>query len=105
MPEGGGIMKIKHIDNSFYRLTPHQARKLSIESRLPKPGHEIRANPAMMAQVTLLTRAHHEGADWVERKDLDASKAEGWIKPTRISWHDGAPVKDGWTWALHVYWR
>lgn len=47
-------MKLKHIDNSFFRLTAQQAKKLSIEGRLPKVGYEIRADPAKLASVELL---------------------------------------------------
>lgn len=94
-------MEIKHIDSSFYRLTAAQAKALSIEGRLPRIGHEIRADPEKLKNVHLL---HRQRGQWVNSTPGMAAKAHAaWIKRTPVSWHDGATVPNGWTWAVHLY--
>lgn len=64
-------MKIRHLDNSFFLLTPAQAKKLSIENRLPRQGYEIKACPEKLKQTELLTSdGRHAGFSATE-----ASKA------------------------------
>jgi hypothetical protein len=82
-------MILRHIDNSFYRLTPAQARFLSVDGQLPRDGYEKRADMAKLATVEL---RRHDGGPCQAK----ATHAEhGWIKRTRVS---GQTV-----WAVHLY--
>jgi hypothetical protein len=95
-------VRVKYIDNSFFRLTAAQAKELSIENRLPRHGYEMRANPEKLASVELLYARPIDGK-YVPSERTKASNAKsGWIQRTPLSWHDGAAVKDGWTWALRL---
>lgn len=89
---------LKHIDNNFFKLTASQAKYFSIDGELPRYGWEKKADMEKLKGVELV-----HGREYSNRV-FDASNAEhGWIKRTRLSWFDGAPVKDGFTWAIHIH--
>lgn len=97
-------MKLKHIDNSFYLLTARQAKDLSIENRLPKPGHEIRADLTKLAKCEFLSRRlMAEG--WRRQACQGRDVRDGWIKRTPLTYFEGKPVKSGVVWAVHVTWN
>lgn len=89
-------MKLRHIDNSFYRLTAQQAKTLSVEHRLPRPGYQMRAD---LIGVELLTRCRLTG-EW--KRFVGPTPRRGWIQKTPLSWHDGETVPRGWTWSVMV---
>ena len=92
-------MTVKHIDNNFFKLTPAQAKKLSIENRLPRPGHAIRANPELVKTLSLEYRGK------VEPLATERLYGEAWIQLTPLRWFDGKDIPSGWTCALHLHFK
>ena len=98
-------MDLTYIDNGFYKLTPKQAKELSIEGRLPREGYEIKASPKALESVRLGKVDHRIGptGTWVELTWKAKNASQAWILRTPLSWWQGKEVKQGWTWALHLY--
>lgn len=91
-------MKIKHIDNGFYMLSPQQAAKLCEDGKLPRPGYEKRARiPDDL--VLLQARRGTDHLEWEERP-LDRTDLGGWILQTKVVIHEGKFV-DEWRWAIY----
>jgi hypothetical protein len=74
-------MILEHIDNSFYKLTPAQAKALSFEGSLPRCGYALRANPAKLGDVQLShrgeilsTRADKAEQAWIQRTPLNGEQ-------------------------------
>lgn len=91
-------MKIKHLDNGFYLLTPQQAAKLSVDGKLPGPGREKLAKiPDDL--VLLQARRCTNALEW-EEHPLDRDNLVGWIMQTKVVIHAGKIVND-WMWAIY----
>lgn len=90
-------MKIKHIDNSFFKLSAAQAKELSIDGKLPRHGWEKRADASKLATVEL------EYSNRTQPAGTASKATEAWIKRTPLSWFGGNAVAGGSTWALHLY--
>lgn len=79
----------------------NDATDASASETLPRDGYEKRADPDKLPSVRLL---HRNRDQWIDATPGMAAKAkQAWIKRTVVSWHDGAPVPNGWTWALSLY--
>lgn len=96
-------MQLKHIDNSFYRLTAKQAKTLC-DGKLPRPGYEKAANPALLPQVTLLCRGNSFG-QWLDFGHKASNAKSAYVTRTALSYHDGRQIKSGMVWALHLYFQ
>lgn len=96
-------LKLRHIDNGFYRCSARQAKALCGTYGLPRPGYAMTLDPRTLGNVVLLRRSAREGAPWlpIDDKATDYGGAE--IVYTACSWHDGAEVPGGGTWALKVH--
>jgi len=97
-------MRVRHIDNSFFKLTAAQARQLSIENRLPKPGHEIKADPQKLCGLTLEYRQPWDAGSVRDCASQPDANCTGWILRTALSWWDGKPVDGGFVWAIRIHW-
>lgn len=97
-------MQLQHIDHGFFHLTARQARELSIEKRLPRPGHEIKADPEKVKALELVYRERRAEGQLRPCASKAADAKSAWIKTTQLSWWNGATVEKGWVWALHLYW-
>lgn len=88
-------MELKHIDNGFYRLTAHQACKLAVDGKLPRPGYMKQAT--VPADLVLLRAARHPDAlgnvIWEPRPFDPMTVRSSWIMETPCSWHDGAAIE------------
>jgi hypothetical protein len=95
-------MNLVLIDHSFYKLTAQQAKQLSIENRLPRFGYEIKACPAKLAKLTFGTMrgTTFQRLEHCKAEDIRAA----WVTRTPLSYWQGKPVKNNWSWALHVVW-
>jgi hypothetical protein len=95
-------MNLPHIDNSFYKLTPIQAKRLVIGGVLPKHGYERQACRIKLKTVTLgRLRAEEKFQAYLDTRAVDSHTA--WIKRTPLKYWQGKENKEGWTWALHLY--
>jgi DNA primase len=91
----------RHIDNSFYRLTPAQAKAFALEGKLPRDGYATRSKPlSELAGQVAFQVWDRIARDW---KPYSPRAKEGWIQRTPLTWHDGEAVKAGWVWSIHVY--
>lgn len=102
--------ELLYIDNGFYRITAQQAKKLCGGAILPAPGYSRG-----------ISRDRIDGFQFGERHAYalpgkpDHCKfiafrpqpmfASASVSRTCLSWHNGAPVKHGWTWAVQLHTR
>lgn len=100
-------MQLKHIDTGFYRLTEHQARTLSVDKKLPRPGYMKQAT--VPADLVLLRAARHPdrrgNVIWEPRPFDAASVSGGWIMETPCVWHDGEYVESGRVLAIVFFFK
>lgn len=104
-------MNLVLIDNNFFKLTAAEAKALSVENRLPRPGYEIKADLAKLATVKFGQLSCFESRGKV-RSSFEAfehCKAENikaaWIKRTPLSYWRGRKIKTNMVWALQVLWK
>jgi hypothetical protein len=104
-------MNLVLIDNSFYKLTPQQAKQLAVENTLPKHGYERKADLAKLASVNFGRLERFEVGINVKARfqKFEHCKPEqvkaAWVTRTPLSYWQGKPIENNWTWALHVVWN
>jgi hypothetical protein len=89
-------MRLRHIDNNFYYLTPRQAKSLCVENVLPKHGYERKANFEKLKDVELVYRTYSVALSKQHYK-------QAWISRTPLSYWDGKKVEQGFVWAIHLH--
>jgi hypothetical protein len=94
-------MNLPHIDNNFYKLTPHQAKTLVVGGVLPKHGYERQACRIKLKSVTLGRLRAGRFQAFLDTFATESHTA--WIIRTPLRWWNGEEVKEGWTWALHCH--
>lgn len=94
--------QLPHIDNNFYHLTAWQAKQLSAEDRLPRHGYSMESTPGKLAKYEFgkVEGAAGEDGRW---RPFNLKPVRGRVLRTNLSWFNGAPVKLGWVWAIHLY--
>ena len=98
-------MNLTYIDNGHYKLTAAQAKALCWDRHLPRFGYEMKADPAVLETVKVGKVNHNKGPNgtWEEFQFKAKNATSAYVLRTPLSWWNGAPVKNNWVWALHLY--
>lgn len=90
-------LKAQIIDNNFFRVSAAQAKWLTINQRLPRPGYQSKADPARLASMELY--------DSRGNRMVINNVRDGWVQQTMLGYHQGKTIKTGVVWAVHVNWK
>jgi len=92
---------LRHIDNSFYRLTARQAKTLC-GGNLPAWNCEREILPPLPVDY-FIADWNRQFQKWFPRGMQYRSGWGMFVLRTPCGYHDGKIVKEGWVWAIRIH--